>query len=962
MIQANSKGSGSYPKSSRKSRGTALLILLLVVAATVAALWLYKMYSVPDISTSEAFAGRMELDNAFREKNPLNVQAVGILGYSDGSYNILLTEPPEEITKEMLDDFFKKYNGHVSTFMHRTGYDGWLCDAVASVNDLEEDEIDEMARKLSKLLFGTDYKASLIDLKTISEHRAFCRNNLNLEISAEDLRSWLIEGDETFSDGRGGPAAAIDDLLRTFPRGVYYSTVPGLVLWTLSAGYNSSEEFRANSRKFALDADIVLGALKKYGYVAIIGREREESLHDVPPMRGETLSLLASTPDEELNHSFDLHSLFAGKLTGSEGGKDWSTIRLSDALWHTEFGNELNASDVMLKSWSENGALKCENFNYPNPGFFPFDYGAIRELRTPVLTYNWNTQGAGYIEDDGDYEIYARTRTGSLPVSFIPGDTDGLSPSDLVYMAEDTAWDYFSSLSNTTLFRVAQYTAMYQIFKNMEVALQDNDARAERLEARTPTPAPEMYEYAEDFIKEFCQTTPEKIEIRLRNSDKADMAEIDLRALRKFHSGIVLVDDDETFIRSFSRYMVNANESIYIDPWKSSLKSAMYQTVRKFRKQFGGGAEGDEEEEEKSTGYYEEVLGNYARAGIALALEVYRNATDTAYGRDYYKNLYCKFNEAKHGRWIKCPSVVVSWNLEDSLNITGGHNLATKVNRFKINRTLKPGTVKYASEGARIVEASAQDIRSFVGSRSYQRSLARLGKGYAGTEKVTIKPRNQVIRSLARTERGAANSHFEVRATEKGYELGGRKVTLNELLDDAARHICQGEGKTAYKEIVITGVDRSGAEVEALIDGVSYRMAAGDGAGLRLARYDIARYTTEFVGDRAIVRIPLKANTLEYRSGNITEGFGPTLNMKLHEGFAAFNVPKAKLQEFIAMLKEFFREQGAKLNRFRLEQKMRRRGISPDEIEESTHLRFAKTGKSKENEEYAWMVQKEEIA
>ena len=126
----------------------------------------------------------------------------------------------------------------------------------------------------------------------------------------------------------------------------------------------------------------------------------------------------------------------------------------------------------MLKSWSENGMVDYVDFDYPKPVNWTFNDGVTGDLGVSRLTYNWNTAGVGYIVEDDTYSIYALNRTGSLPVSYIPGESEGISDNDPVYQAEQHAYDFFSNLSSPELVKVVQYAAMYQIFRNLGVLVE----------------------------------------------------------------------------------------------------------------------------------------------------------------------------------------------------------------------------------------------------------------------------------------------------------------------------------------------------------------------------------------------------------------------------------------------------------------------------------------------------------
>ena len=241
-----------------------------------------------------------------------------------------------------------------------------------------------------------------------------------------------------------------------------FSVEEGFVVWLVNTKKIKAgdELFRVNARKFALDSDLIIGAFgKKGGNVAVIARERQVPVMVLPPLRAETLVLLATTTNESLAQSYERHNVFAGKLKGS---RDVAPIYLSDELWHTEYGNLLNITDQMLKSWSENGSIEYIDFDYPKPVDWAFNDGALADIQATMLTYNWNTKGAGYIVEDDKYDVYAINRTGSLPVSYFPDGMEG-QMDDKVYDAEELAYDFFSQLNNPELVRVVQYAAFYQI-------------------------------------------------------------------------------------------------------------------------------------------------------------------------------------------------------------------------------------------------------------------------------------------------------------------------------------------------------------------------------------------------------------------------------------------------------------------------------------------------------------------
>lgn len=399
----------------------------------------------------------------FRLIHPFGYQAVGLK--HDGDKHIfIISEPSSYVNERDINGLFIRYGGDLQVVKHPIGHDGWLCDLVGEVSfNGDDNSFNQFSKSLFTLLFGTDYKSYYIDLDNPEEHVFYSSHRLNYSVSAAELEQWFVKDNEALS-GQNGNINLHTLLSGTIPddNALLYSQDNSFVVWALNkeTGFNN-DLFRTNARKFAIDADLVIGALgTQGGNFAIIARKRQVPLNELPPLRAETLALLMDTSNEHLAQSYERHAVFAGK---QKDNWDVAPIYLSSELKHTEYGILLNNTDQMLKSWSENGAISYQNFSYPTPVFWGFNIGAYHDLEVNTLTYNWNTSGAGYvIQNDGDFDIYAINRTGCLPVSFIPSGMEG-KIDQKVNDAEELAYDFFSDLQNVDLVRVVQYAAIYQI-------------------------------------------------------------------------------------------------------------------------------------------------------------------------------------------------------------------------------------------------------------------------------------------------------------------------------------------------------------------------------------------------------------------------------------------------------------------------------------------------------------------
>lgn len=972
--------------------------------AIVGAMIGWYVYTLPPaIETTMAYADMENVWTEFREKNPYNLQIEGLKQYDDHSYVAIISEPNEDVSEKDLEDFFKSYNCSFTTHKKSIGYDGWLRDAVVSFNDLDEEDIPKFAKKLSRLLYGTDYKAGLMDLSVIPEHTAFSSYDLNYQVTEEELRTWFIDGNEQLVDAEDDSKETTLSLsLADSGMQLLLTKEPGFVVWVMDIGLQSLDDFKVAARKFSLDSDLILGAIANERRVAIVGRERCVPAYELPPMRVETLCLLASAEDDELAQSYERTSLYAGKL---RGGKDYAPIFLSPQLWHTEYGSTLNVTDQMLKSWSENGMIDYVDFDYPKPTAWAFDAGVAKDLGVSTLTYNWNTDGVGYIVEDEQYSIYAVNRTGSLPVSYIPGNAEGIGASDPVYRAEEAAYDFFSNLSTPELVKVVQYAAMYQIFHNIDVSvlpkgldedqlvavpveLQRNSLQVlnklASLDKATRQKLAKDFEgvkvidyneYANDSKYKWgfvmpgrlaATTLGKKMEHLYALADYVDL-------ITKLDTLSAVLDNftgDETLMNSLANFLTDRNASIEYtssSPYYNftpvhvpSIPSFGTPTLR----QDPGNVSINLPSFSSKSDRIAYALGLMSRYGFELQQFNFAMSSLT---RDKCMDSYVRSNSEKASEWIKCPTIVQSWSLVDSVNSVGGHNLNSKVSRFKVNRDLKPGQTRTVEHnGKKIVEVSASDAHSRVGDPAYLRRYGRLADTHIQGAEVPIRPKTVITREVSQRSARGFNSadHLKIKLdAEAGHTLNGKKYScLEEVFMDAGSSL--EDGVAQFKQIEIEGLKGAGVDVDVFIDGVVGRMRKGNNTCLPLSKYDFAHYTVAYEGEKAVVTIPIKAGRVEFGStSNVVEaGFGGSSKVKpvmdIKGGEVVFKVPKNCLQDFLSMIQDFLSRQKGYWNEFKIKMEMKRRGINPADCEERTRLKVAKAKinrKSKETYD-VWIV------
>ena len=165
---------------------------------------------------------------------------------------------------------------------------------------------------------------------------------------------------------------------------MFFSKAPGLVAWCIRRDSDLINQ-AGDIRRFALDADLILGALRDSTTLVIIGREREQPLEVLPPLRVETVLLIASISAKELSQSLDINDCLAGTMPD---GRDWCPTYLSRELENTEFGDLMTITDVLLKDWKAAPSKKRPTSTLP-PAIF---LSTVRCSRNWAST-SWFTTG-----------------------------------------------------------------------------------------------------------------------------------------------------------------------------------------------------------------------------------------------------------------------------------------------------------------------------------------------------------------------------------------------------------------------------------------------------------------------------------------------------------------------------------------------------------------------------------------
>lgn len=396
---------------------------------------------------------------SFRKAQPFQMQGILVTADKKGqSRTLIFAEPPPKLTIERVVAILSRDLVACGVQQWSVMSGGSVADIVCTLKIGTSYSLPDSLAQLQLESFGSSEFAPVVALP--APKRAMSKSSLDLRFSATDLHRWLTAETASFRSSPLSSPVALQEMLQGSARGVFTSSDSKLVVWAVdrSASLDSSS---AEIRKFAVRSDIVLGAMANPKTVLIVGRGRIESLAHLPPLRSETVLLLAGSDQQHLAQSYERNDMLAGK---SSDGTDRAPILLSPQLVDTEFGTLLNVADQLLKGWSMAGQTQYAKFDYPAPKAYPF--GAVPasdvEPERKSFLFNWNTDGAAYRQQIKGLDVVVPQRTGSLSVIY--GD-----PKDRPRGMEDTAYSYFSSSGDVTLARVVQYTLLYQIFRQFDL-------------------------------------------------------------------------------------------------------------------------------------------------------------------------------------------------------------------------------------------------------------------------------------------------------------------------------------------------------------------------------------------------------------------------------------------------------------------------------------------------------------
>lgn len=610
---------------------------------------------------------------AFRKRFPYHIQTIGCSEvYNDSSCVFILAEPTPHTTLGGLESLLTCYPHHFDTKHHSIGYDGWATDITIIITGVPPTEIDRLKHQISDYVFGTAYGSYFLQLQPhyATSYAPALAQSLNYQLAPNELDHWFMSNSAVPFEN--GTLMQLLNKASETASTLHYSQKHGFIAWILPKHFDITSQTNA-IRQFALDAEMIIGAISNEKHLAIIARERHTSVYDLPPLRTETMLLLAAADDQQLAQSYERNHILACKLTN---GKDWAPIFLSDELIDTEYGSLLNITDQLLKSWSQNGETRYTNFDYPKPQKWGFDKPLSNiideKLNNKSLTFNWNTAGAVYQLSTPFGSVFGMNSTGSLPVSYIPesGEKEKKETHEMT-VYEQKGYRFFSNSHDVNLFRAAQYATLYQIFKANAIHAPKKIGSPWNLYNTLESPLHDLIHKIVHLDNKALETIASKV------------AHANFKQIKKHMNAEKLP-------------LLELLESSLIAEWTGS----NMEKLKKLRKAA-----------EKITPEHQSKVIHWLAQSWQIddmdpiAFPLFQNFNDAFAKAEFLKYHFdligihseavmenlSQANQQRSTGWIKTPSLVLSIN-QDGVESYGGHNIDANVLNISANKGVARGT------------------------------------------------------------------------------------------------------------------------------------------------------------------------------------------------------------------------------------------------------------------------------
>ncbi|MCQ2284431.1 MAG: hypothetical protein MJZ57_05970 [Bacteroidales bacterium] len=699
----------------------------------------------------------------FRQQFRMHYQPLGTATFADSSRLILISEPAPFFEKDTLEKILKPYTHNTAEKYLKIGYDGRITDLMIVLGNATHTNVDSLVARISRHQYLSDYKPNAVNLLGKEKRAYFTKENLDYQISLGEFDDWFFQAGEQFIDTKDtSKTVTISQMFKHKRRGVFFSKAPGLVAWSIRRNADLIKQV-GDIRQFALDADLILGALRDSTTLVIIGREREATLQELPPLRVETVLLIASISSKELSQSLDINDCMAGKMPN---GRDWCPTYLSRELENTELGHLLTITDILLKDWSESGTIQEAYYRYPAPGHYPFDKPLFKKLGLDQLVYNWNTANTMYAIDLPAYTIYTLNRTGALPVSYFNSQERSESVGSRY---EQQAGNYFARCGNTDIARVVQYTALYQLFMDNGIHY-----KGKLLHGVFPSNKPYLLSNAchrlLDVLKGISDTQIEQIADSIAhihfNAFGQKQINMQMRENEQQYNFTYTEDHQKEIYRHANQQQQGyiAGQFREVRSMLQSMSADSYDKLARYISYPRGTTINNQEK-------YNRMLQAH-RVNDLLRTIGKNHLPMIGIDLSKVKDAYVGSLSKSGGRYLKTPSIIITYN---DMFTTGGHNISSRITRvsstsnYKTSSSAAPQRVSSSQPASKPTASkpsttsqptSNSKPSSNSGAPSHTSSTTHSTKAPTTTRSSSVpgsgsgRSRSSVIPSTARSTRG----------------------------------------------------------------------------------------------------------------------------------------------------------------------------------------------------------------
>ena len=390
--------------------------------------------------------------NEFRAKFPTPYRTIACHEFDDGSRVYIISEPPNNISINTIDEIFDGFVHYIWTNTTKLGYDGMMRDIVIYTDGIPFLYHEQIINDLNLLIYETDYKASYLSLpyKGVTK-QVFYDENYNVTVNDRSLYEWIYGEDKLFKNILSGMVVSPQKIIDGRFYGVYLSISDNIVVWCVPVNGNISK-CGNYFHIFEMESDFLLGAISSNEVVMIVGRKRATDFVSVPPLRKDEALMLAAAGNV-ISQSLNITTPVYCKIRGIY---DWCPAWVTDNIYQSEYAYLLTLTDLYLKFWLCNYNYEIIGYNNCRP-HTRFDDSVLERLS--YIRFNWNTRGYVKRTVYNECSIVHFKNIGCLNCNLFDKANNSLLSG-----IDESVYNYFRSCRSAEIFRVAQYTMLYEIF------------------------------------------------------------------------------------------------------------------------------------------------------------------------------------------------------------------------------------------------------------------------------------------------------------------------------------------------------------------------------------------------------------------------------------------------------------------------------------------------------------------